>query len=213
MNTGEPHEFEGSFHRCHDPLRQRSQPQLPARLDPVAADAAAVDLWAARDEWMRACVRLHGMRVRGLLRRFKGLDDHDIDDLTQETWIKAQRYAFPENMSPFTMDKWILEVASNLAKDHLKSRNRYREHLKKMTKRSGPAVDVSDRVHDVLLALLTLDPELADRFRERHLDGLMPARIAERLGVDVRKVSAQLAKARKKIRIVLGVDRIEKLGD
>jgi RNA polymerase sigma-70 factor (ECF subfamily) len=107
-------------------------------------------------------------------------DEHDAEDATQQVFLKLMTslHKYEPREVPFAA--WMLRVARNVAVDHLRKR------------RAVPCEQILDadetvdeRSHDCrrLLreALATLPPDQRDVIILRHLVGLSPGQIAERM--------------------------------
>lgn len=132
-------------------------------------------------------------------------DHHEAQNLTQETFLSAYRHIDGyqgENYKP-----WLIRIASNKAKDHLRSAYFRR-------------VDVTDEMEDRITGTgasaeeLALSSETVRIIREKilsleepyhmvavlfFLKGLTPEEIADRLGRPRKTVQTQLYRARQKL--------------
>ena len=132
-------------------------------------------------------------------------DHHEAQNLTQETFLSAYRHIDDyqgENYKP-----WLIRIASNKAKDHLRSAYFRR-------------VDVTDEMEDRITGTgasaeeLALSSETVRIIREKilsleepyhmvavlfFLKGLTPEEIAGRLGRPCKTVQTQLYRARQKL--------------
>lgn len=132
-------------------------------------------------------------------------DHHEAQNLTQETFLSAYRHIDEyqgENYKP-----WLIRIASNKAKDHLRSAYFRR-------------VDVTDEMEDRITGTgasaeeLALSSETVRIIREKilsleepyhmvavlfFLKGLTPEEIADRLGRPRKTVQTQLYRARQKL--------------
>jgi RNA polymerase sigma-70 factor, ECF subfamily len=108
-------------------------------------------------------------------------DEPEAEDITQNVFAKLgtaiQKYE-PRQV-PFTA--WILRVARNAALDHLRARRQ----IPVENVRTQEAMDRelgAERAHALRDALSRLPPEQREVLVLRHLVGLSPVEIAERLG-------------------------------
>ena len=108
-------------------------------------------------------------------------DDHEAEDVTQNVFLKLMRVIsqYEERSVPFLA--WVLRVARNVAVDHLRQRRALVcEEVR------DPDRDCSDhgpeRAHYVRDALANLPDEQRRVVMLRHLVGLTPGEIAERMG-------------------------------
>jgi RNA polymerase sigma-70 factor (ECF subfamily) len=108
-------------------------------------------------------------------------DEHDAEDITQTLFAtlpkKIQRYEQRE--VPFAA--WILRVARNAALDHLRARRAIPVEAVR-TSDEGREDEDFDRNQSLRLALDGLPAEQREVLVLRHLAGLTPGEIAERLG-------------------------------
>jgi RNA polymerase sigma-70 factor (ECF subfamily) len=108
-------------------------------------------------------------------------DDYEAEDVTQHVFAKLMTVIgkYEQRGAPFTA--WILRLAHNVAIDHVRSR------------RAIPAAEVrgadertdeheDDRARDLRSALASLPEEQRDVVVLRHVVGLTPGEIADRLG-------------------------------
>ena len=136
-------------------------------------------------------------------------DHHEAQNLTQETFLSAYRHIDDyqgENYKP-----WLIRIASNKAKDHLRSAYFRR-------------VDVTDEMEDRITGTgasaeeLALSSETVRIIREKilsleepyhmvavlfFLKGLPPEEIADRLGRPRKTVQTQLYRARQKLQKII----------
>jgi len=108
-------------------------------------------------------------------------DEYEAEDITQGLFgkllTKIQRYEKRE--VPFAA--WILRVARNAALDHVRAlRSIPFEEVR--VSDDGREDEESDRRRSLMLALGTLTSEQREVLVLRHVTGLMPGEIAQRLG-------------------------------
>jgi RNA polymerase sigma-70 factor, ECF subfamily len=157
---------------------KRSLDESP-KADRVVADAVARakegDREAVRFLYLRYADNVYGY-VRSIVR-----DDYEAEDVTQHVFAKLMTVVgkYEQRSVPFTA--WILRLAHNVAIDHVRSR------------RAIPAAEVrgpdertdeqdEDRARDLRSALAALPVEQRDVVVLRHVVGLTPGEIADRLG-------------------------------
>jgi RNA polymerase sigma-70 factor (ECF subfamily) len=108
-------------------------------------------------------------------------DSYDAEDITQNVFAKLPRaiQKYEPRQVPFTA--WILRVARNAALDHLRSKRQIPvEEVRIDDDRSDDvAPEITRSLRD---ALWRLPPEQREVLVLRHLLGLSPLEIAERLG-------------------------------
>jgi RNA polymerase sigma-70 factor (ECF subfamily) len=69
--------------------------------------------------------RRHGPTVRGTLRRLRTLDERDIEDLVQTTFLEVRRSA-TQFRARAAVGTWIVGIARNLARHHARGEGRRR---------------------------------------------------------------------------------------
>jgi RNA polymerase sigma-70 factor (ECF subfamily) len=102
----------------------------------------------------------------------------DAEDVTQDVFLKltrAIRHYKPQTV-PFVA--WLMRVARNAAIDHLRAR---RQVPMEEVRVEGPADDGRDGLHALRSALGRLPEDQRQVLVLRHLVGLNPSEIAERL--------------------------------
>ena len=147
--------------------------------DPAVAravtQAKAGDMDAIRFLYLRYRNNVYGY-VLSILR-----DDHEAEDATQTVFMKLVSviHKYEPRQVPFTA--WILRVARNVAIDSLRRR---RAVLCEEVIESGRPADDSgrDRRWGLEQALETLPEDQRDVVVLRHLVGLSPGEIADRMG-------------------------------
>jgi RNA polymerase sigma-70 factor, ECF subfamily len=108
-------------------------------------------------------------------------DEHEAEDLTQHVFLKLMRviHKYEPRSVPFAA--WIMRVARNVAVDHLRSRRQIPcEEVYGADACGDGARD--DRRRCLTDALATLPEEQREVLVLRHLVGLSPGEIAERMG-------------------------------
>jgi RNA polymerase sigma-70 factor (ECF subfamily) len=162
----------GRFH-CKRSLDEgASADRVVAR---AVARAKEGDSEAVRFLYLRYADNVYGY-VRSIVR-----DDYEAEDVTQHVFAKLMTVIgkYEQRSSPFTA--WILRLAHNVAIDHIRMR------------RAIPAAEVfgpderlddegEDRARELRGALAALPDEQRDVVVLRHVVGLTPGEIADRLG-------------------------------
>ena len=108
-------------------------------------------------------------------------DPHEAEDATQTVFIKLMSviHKYEPRQVPFTA--WILKVARNVALDSLRQRRQV--PCEEVIESWRPADDLSDdRRWGLEQALKTLSQDQRDVVVLRHLVGLSPGEIADRMG-------------------------------
>jgi RNA polymerase sigma-70 factor, ECF subfamily len=126
-------------------------------------------------------------------------DAHEAEDATQTVFIKLMSaiHKYEPREVPFTA--WILRVAHNVAMDSLRQRRPVA--CEEVIDRSRPADDSShDRRRGLEQALETLPEDQREVIVLRHLVGLSPAEIADRMGRTESSIHGLHHRARRDLR-------------
>jgi RNA polymerase sigma-70 factor (ECF subfamily) len=150
-------------------------------------------------------VREHADRVYRLAYRLSG-NQHDAEDLTQETFIRVFRSL--SNYRPGTFEGWLHRITTNLFLDMVRRRAKIRmEALPEDAERvPGSAPDpgrVYDDAHldpDLQAALDALAPEFRAAVVLCDIEGLSYEEIAATLGVKLGTVRSRIHRGRQAIR-------------
>jgi RNA polymerase sigma-70 factor (ECF subfamily) len=151
-------------------------------------------------------------RLVGYLIRKTVRNETDVEDLVQETFIKAFA-ALPSFQFEYQFSRWLFKIASNRCIDHLRRKRFAMSSLDEpITTRDGgeltmEPVDSGRKPDELLLAgeraemLRAALAALPDKYREvirmRHEEELEYSEIAERLNQPLGTVKAHLFRARK----------------
>ena len=128
------------------------------------------------------------------------------EDLTQETFIRALQAVRrdPNQIGEASHKAWLFQVATNLARDHLRRRRLIR-WLPFQPERHGEiAGDATDGLAEQELvgrALRQLPPETAAILLLKDAEGFTAREIAEMLGEPFEAVRKRLARARERFRL------------
>jgi RNA polymerase sigma-70 factor (ECF subfamily) len=108
-------------------------------------------------------------------------DEHEAEDITQHVFAKLMTVLpkYEQREVPFTA--WILRVARNLALDHLRQRRPVPCEEVRAPEQPADAAE-HDRAMSLKDALAALPPEQREVLVLRHVIGLSPGEIADRLG-------------------------------
>jgi RNA polymerase sigma-70 factor (ECF subfamily) len=155
--------------------RQDSSPDRPELVNEAVASAKRGDMSAIHFLYLRFADDVCGY-VNSIVR-----DHHDAEDITQNVFAKLataiQKYE-PRQV-PFAA--WILRVSRNAALDHLRARRQI-PFAEVRTDDNGHEQVGFERSQCLRDALLRLPAEQREVLVLRHLAGLTPVEIAERLG-------------------------------
>lgn len=206
-----------SVERIVDPARRQRADQSPqGGEDRGELDRFTLARAQRGDESARRAVVVHYQRpVFGLLSRmlWRQGDPAAVEDLAQETFLRVFRSL--EGFDPAgraRLSTWILTIASRLAIDTLRRRNRNAQPLPDLVA-TGPSPDADlDRRQTALAiehALDDLSPPYRAAFILRELHGLAYADIAQALEIDVGTVRSRLNRARTALRDNLARTREE----
>lgn len=126
--------------------------------------------------YMRYADNVHGY-VRSIVH-----DHHDAEDITQHVFAKmfAVIGKYRERDVPFFA--WLLRVARNVAVDYMRQRRLVPVAEVRTTEAVGGPRSVRDHESDLMGALATLPDEQRDVLVMRHVVGLSPTEIAQRVG-------------------------------
>ena len=174
---------------------------LPADVTPPAAVA---DL-----TWERI-VEEHSARVYRLAYRLSG-NQHDAEDLTQETFIRVFRSL--STYTPGTFEGWLHRITTNLFLDQVRRRRRIRmeplgddaQHVPGAVGLGTPerGFEHANLDEDVQRALDALSPEFRAAVVLCDIEGLSYEEIAVTLGVKLGTVRSRIHRARAQLRDAL----------
>lgn len=159
--------------RSRRSLCESAQTAMQARL--AVARAKEGDREALRYLYLRYCDNVYGY-VCSIVR-----DPGEAEDLTQHVFLKLITVIVKYDDCGVPFSGWLLRMARNAALDHL----RRRRTTPAEEPRAGFAYDEErerERVKDLRAALQTLPIEQREVVVMRHLVGLTPPEIAQRLG-------------------------------
>ncbi|ASQ89059.1 RNA polymerase sigma factor SigE [Mycobacterium intracellulare subsp. chimaera] len=172
-------------------------PQGTAVFD-ATGDKAAMPSW---DE----LVRQHADRVYRLAYRLSG-NQHDAEDLTQETFIRVFRSV--QNYQPGTFEGWLHRITTNLFLDMVRRRARIRMEALPEDYERVPADEPNPEqiYHDSRLgpdlqaALDSLPPEFRAAVVLCDIEGLSYEEIGATLGVKLGTVRSRIHRGRQALR-------------
>lgn len=168
--------------------------RLVARLR--RGDRAAAGLLAER--YLRAC-RAVALAVTG--------DESDADDVCQDAFVAAME-RIDDCRQPDRFGAWLMQIARNRARDHLRARARpvlSIDGVELQSPRSSPEAEAERE--DATARLLSAIRELPEERREvlllHDLEGWTHREIAERMGLPPGTVRSHLHHARRRVRGLL----------
>ena len=154
----------------------------------------------------RALVASKLPRLLALARRMLG-DTSDAEDVAQETFIKAWRFAPHWRPGEAKFDTWMHRVALNLCYDRLRKRNRISGDPPPDQVDDGPAPDRNLHAGDVGRRVNGALAALPDRQREAivlcHYQELGNIEAAELMGVSIEALESLLSRGRRALRLAL----------
>jgi RNA polymerase sigma-70 factor, ECF subfamily len=173
------------------------EPQGTAVFD-ATGDHASMPSW---DE----LVRQHADRVYRLAYRLSG-NQHDAEDLTQETFIRVFRSV--QNYQPGTFEGWLHRITTNLFLDMVRRRSRIRMEALPEDYDRVPADEPNPEeiYHDSRLgpdlqaALDSLPPEFRAAVVLCDIEGLSYEEIGATLGVKLGTVRSRIHRGRQALR-------------
>ncbi len=154
-------------------------------------------------------VRQHADRVYRLAYRLSG-NQHDAEDLTQETFIRVFRSV--QNYQPGTFEGWLHRITTNLFLDAARRKQRIRfeglaDEMAHRLPGSEPtpaqAFDDSHLDDDVQAALKALPPEYRAAVVLCDIEGFSYEEIAATLGVKLGTVRSRIHRGRAQLRSAL----------
>jgi RNA polymerase sigma-70 factor, ECF subfamily len=149
-------------------------PEVRQKTSWAVARAKEGDAEALRFLYITYSHNIYGY-VRSILR-----DDHEAEDVTQHVFAKLMTSIVKYDDRGVPFFAWLLRLARNVAIDHLRA-NRLTPTEEVIDPASSSGVDL-DRVETVRSALAALPHEQREVVVLRHLIGLTPSEIADRMG-------------------------------
>jgi RNA polymerase sigma-70 factor, ECF subfamily len=149
-------------------------PEALRRTQLAVARAKEGDDAALRFLYLRYSNNIYGY-VRSIVR-----DDHEAEDVTQHVFAKLMTALVKYDDRGIPFFAWLLRLARNVAIDHLRA-NRVTPVEEVLNPDAQTGLDI-DQTLTVRAALATLPEDQREVVILRHLIGLSPGEIAERLG-------------------------------
>ena len=156
----------------------------------------------ANDDWMRAL-------AHRLTR-----DEHEAEDVAQETWVRAMTRP---PVDPRSARHWFRRVARNLTFNRRRS-DEHRSQRERAAARREPLPSVAEmKSHEetrarVASAVFSLEEPYRTVILYRYFRGIGPAEIAEHLGVSVAAVESRLRRGLDQLRARLDRDYGDRAG-
>src|SRR5580693_4337204 len=184
--------------RCDDGWAETTDALQGTAVFDATGDKAAMPSW---DE----LVRQHADRVYRLAYRLSG-NQHDAEDLTQETFIRVFRSV--KNYQPGTFEGWLHRITTNLFLDMVRRRARIRMEALPEDYDRVPADEPNPEqiYHDSRLgpdlqaALDSLPPEFRAAVVLCDIEGLSYEEIGATLGVKLGTVRSRIHRGRQALR-------------
>lgn len=160
--------------RCRRTLEESQESTREVGL--AIARAKEGDRDALRLLYVRYSGNVYGY-VRSIVR-----DDREAEDLTQQVFMKLITVIgkYQDQGVPFS--GWLLRLARNVALDHLRRRRPTPIEEVLEAERGQAGDEAHDRARDLHAALATLPEEQRSVMIMRHVVGLTPPEIAQRMG-------------------------------
>jgi RNA polymerase sigma-70 factor (ECF subfamily) len=146
-----------------------------AVVERAIAQAKCGDQHAMRYIYLRYADNIYGY-VHSIVR-----DAHEAEDITQQLFLKLIRVLHQYEPRSVPFSSWLLRLAHNLAMDHLRSPGRRLtpcEEVRPLDEDQEP----DDRSHALREAISSLSDDQRNVLVLRHVAGLSPREIADRLG-------------------------------
>ena len=159
-------------------------------------------------EAFSALVDAYGPRLLRYLSRWTG-NDHDAEDLTQETFIKAFR-GLRQCAHARALGGWLFTIARRTALNYHRARRSRPSHCVELhpdlaePPRSNPEADAADRIWELARGL---EPEHYEVLWLSYAEGLTVAEVARVMGCSAINVRVRLHRARRQLRRRLELDR------
>ncbi len=149
-------------------------PEMIDKTRLAVARAKEGDQDALRFLYVSYCHNIYGY-VRSIVR-----DDHEAEDVTQHVFAKMMTTLVKYDDRGVPFFAWLLRLARNVAIDHLRA-NRLTPTENVLDVDASSGADM-DRAQTVQAALATLPAEQRQVVLLRHVVGLSPGEIADRMG-------------------------------
>jgi RNA polymerase sigma-70 factor (ECF subfamily) len=171
------------------------------------SDEALVDACAGGDSLaLEELFRRHGAQVHRVLARLHNVNDVDIEDIVQTTFLEAFRSA-KRFRGRSAVSTWILAIAVNLVRHHVRGESRRSSAMSAAAQQSPPDGSGPDELASQRQFLDRLQAAFASLSRDFQvvfilcgLEGLKASEVAQALGVPEGTVWRRLHEARVRMR-------------
>jgi RNA polymerase sigma-70 factor (ECF subfamily) len=182
---------------CFQGKRTLEAEQRPGEVARAVARAKQGDRAAIRFLYLRYAGNVYGY-ARSIVR-----NDHDAEDVVQQVFTRMLTaiQSYEQRSVPFSA--WLLRITHNMAIDYLRRRTPICEEPEKVVveeRAEFEAGQLRDTLRDALADLPELQREIVVL---RHLGGLSPREIAERLGRSEDSVHGLHHRARRALKLAL----------
>lgn len=150
-----------------------TSPEIERLVSRAVARAKQGDRDAVRFLYLRYADNVYGY-VCSIVR-----DEHEAEDVTQHVFAKLMTVLPKYEARAVPFSAWIMRVARNVAMDHMRQR---RAIPVEEVRQEQEGIDDPLRQHALTEALASLPEDQRQVLVLRHLVGLTPGEIAERLG-------------------------------
>lgn len=182
---------------CFQGKRTLEAERRPGEVARAVARAKQGDRAAIRFLYLRYAGNVYGY-ARSIVR-----NDHDAEDVVQQVFTRMLTaiQSYEQRSVPFSA--WLLRITHNMAIDYLRRRTPICEEPEKAVveeRAEFEAGQLRDALRDALAELPELQREIVVL---RHLGGLSPREIADRLGRSEDSVHGLHHRARRALRVAL----------
>lgn len=176
---------------------------MAARLLEQATDRELIQrvVRTGNESAFRELYRRHTPRMYALVMRVLG-NEHDVDDVIQETWLRAIR-SVPRFRWEASLSSWLAAIALNCARGvHRRDKRWQTTEVSEDTPSRG-RWDAMDARIDLERAMEKVPPGYRAVLTQYELEGLPHEEIAQQLGIATGTSKSQLHHARRFLRGLL----------
>jgi len=161
---------------CFQSKRTLESEQRPGEVARAVIRAKQGDRAAIRFLYLRYADNVYGY-ARSIVR-----NDHDAEDIVQQVFTRMMTaiQSYEQRSVPFSA--WLLRIAHNMAIDHLRRRSAVCEEPELLASDDRPDHEGNELRATLYDALATLPEVQREIVVLRHIVGLSPREIADRLG-------------------------------